>query len=176
MQSFFKKLSNAVTNLVTPRTPLEELTYRWKELQEVNGRIVEFRQRVADVAASQAASSMKLRDGTTITKTALWDQVKEHLEGILECLTAEQDLETGGRKPAPFGSPRRRNIAIGSRGNTQSHLMFQNFNDSLLEATDSEDEDGEPQGNSLLEEHGPCLEYFLQQKIMEKICMMGVRV
>lgn len=197
MQRLFKKLSAAVTNLVTPRTPVEELTFRWKELQAVNSRILEVRKRMADLAADASGTAgSRLRDGSAIGETALWDQVKEHLEGILECLTAEQDLETGGgnQQPAPFGSPRRRALiggGGGGAGSGQGSVVFQNFNDSLLEADDEPTSEqvgvgagagGHARPRSLtnystqvMAEHGPCLEYFLQQKIMETICVMGVR-
>ena len=193
MQNFFKKLSNAVTNLVQPRTPVQQLEYHWKELQQINTRIVELQRRMAKLAGkNKTSNTSRLLDGSIISETAMWDNVKEHMTGILECLTAEQDLETNGNDThVAFGSPKRRN-AIGRNSN------FQNFNDSLLvqdwEANEEEQQDPndlqeDEDGSVVVEatpapadyihpsmaEHGPCLEYFLEQKIMEAICVMGVR-
>jgi hypothetical protein len=204
MQSLFKKFADAVTNLVTPRTPPEELKFRWTELQAVNARIQDVRTRLADHAAgsgSGGAASNRLRDGSAINETALWDQLKEHLEGILACLAAEQDMEWaargggsggGSQPPAPFTNARRRSSvgsgasaagAGGGAGHNHSAGLFQNFNDALLDAADDTDSTTTQQQQQqqqkaraqAMAEHGACLEYFLQQKIMQTICVMGVR-
>ena len=196
MKSLFKKFTTAVSNLVQPRTPVEELTHHWTELQAVNERIVELQKRMTDHAnrSKNSEASLRLRDGSVFSETSLWDQVKEHLSGILECLTAEQDLETtaGPRHRGALAfSPHHKSAGESVR---KTPSLFQSFNDTLVDAESAvrggssdhyvSDEHGAPPRQrsqssyriAVIGEHGPCLEYFLQHKIMETICVMGVRV